>query len=156
MQSRSIDSYVHAIHSFQAFDIADIDFTDPVEAMKYDHHIEHTYPNFTIKNCESCHVAGKFNVPDQSKSLPGLLSRADDSPDGWDRNIGSVPSYFTGPASRACGGCHRAASIKEDDASMIAAFNSHVRANGCLVEYDSATTVLDTLFLEYMEYYATP
>ena len=30
MQSRSIDSYVHAIHSFQAFDIGDIDFADPV------------------------------------------------------------------------------------------------------------------------------
>jgi hypothetical protein len=155
MQSRSIDSYVHAIHSFQVFDIGDIDFTDPVEAMKYEHHIESTYPNFTIKNCKSCHEAGKFNVPDQSKSLPGLLSAADNtSAVGWNRNIGYVPSYFTGPASRACGGCHRAAAIKEDDASMIAAFNSHVRTNGCLVEYDAATTVLDTLIKEYMEYYS--
>ena len=34
MQSRSIDSYAHGIHSFQPFDIGDIDFTDPVEAMR--------------------------------------------------------------------------------------------------------------------------
>ena len=45
MQSRSIDSYVHAIHSFQAFDIGDIDFADPVEAMQYEHHIEFPYPD---------------------------------------------------------------------------------------------------------------
>ncbi|MBW7882518.1 MAG: hypothetical protein H3C34_07765 [Caldilineaceae bacterium] len=35
MQSRSIDSYVHAVHSFQAFDIGDIDFTDPVQAIHF-------------------------------------------------------------------------------------------------------------------------
>ena len=34
MQSRSIDSYVHAIHSFQAFDIGDVNFADPVAAMR--------------------------------------------------------------------------------------------------------------------------
>jgi OmcA/MtrC family decaheme c-type cytochrome len=154
MQSRSIDSYAHAIHSFQAFDIADIDFTDPVEAMKYDHHIEHTYPNFTIKNCKSCHVEGKFNVPDQSKSLSGLLSAADPSPDGWNRNIGAVPYYFTGPASRACGGCHRAAAIKEDDPVALAAFNSHTRTNGCLIEYATqpTTAVVEEVIMEYMEY----
>ena len=33
MQSRSIDSYAHAIHAIQAFDIGDIDFTDPVQAL---------------------------------------------------------------------------------------------------------------------------
>ena len=30
-QSRSIDSYVHAIHRFQAFDVDNVDFDDPVE-----------------------------------------------------------------------------------------------------------------------------
>jgi len=30
MQSRSIDSYVHAIHSFQAFDVKNVDFSNPI------------------------------------------------------------------------------------------------------------------------------
>ena len=115
MQSRSIDSYVHAIHSFQAFDIGDIDFADPVQAMQYEHHIEFPYPTHGSTNCESCHVEGTYNVPDQSKSLPGLLS-ASETLTGTDRSIGEVPSYVTGPASRACGGCHRAELINEDAA----------------------------------------
>ena len=83
-----IDSYVHAIHSFQAFDIGDIDFTDPVQAMHYEHHIEFPYPTHGSTNCESCHVEGTYNVPDQSKSLPGILSASDELT-GRDRNIGS-------------------------------------------------------------------
>lgn len=132
MQSRSIDSYVHAIHSFQAFDSGDVDMADPVANMRYGLHIEHTYPNFTIKNCESCHTAGTYDVPDQSRSLPGLLSAADN----WatDRNIGAIPSYITGPASRACGACHRADLINEDAAGHLAAFNQHTKSNGYLVE----------------------
>jgi OmcA/MtrC family decaheme c-type cytochrome len=110
MQSRSPDSYVHAIHSFQAFDIGDADFADPVQAMHYGHHIEFPYPTHGVTNCASCHVEGTNDVPDQTKSLPGLLS-ASDAINGWDRAIGEVPSYVTGPASRACGGCHRAALI---------------------------------------------
>lgn len=131
MQSRSIDSYVHAIHSFQAFDPADIDFNDAVEKTRYELHVEHVYPNFTIKNCQSCHTAGMFEVPDQSKSMPGLQSKAD----AWnvDRNIGAVPAYITGPGSRACGGCHRAHAINEDDANKLAAFNQHTKVNGYLI-----------------------
>jgi OmcA/MtrC family decaheme c-type cytochrome len=133
MQSRSIDSYVHAIHSFQAFDSGDIDFLDPVEAARYALHIEHVFPNFTIKNCEGCHVSDSvINVPDQGKSLGGLLSGADT----WNvaRNIGSVPAYLTGPASRACGSCHRAGFINEDAAGELAGFNGHVETNGYLIE----------------------
>ena len=48
LQSRSIDSYVHAIHSFQAFDIGDIDFSDPVAALEYEHHIGFPYPHTCI------------------------------------------------------------------------------------------------------------
>jgi len=142
MQSRSIDSYVHAIHSFQAFDPGDIDFTDPVEKTRYELHVEHTYPNFTIKNCKSCHKAGAFEVPDQTKSLPGKLSKSDTL--NVDRNIGSVPAYVTGPASRACGGCHRAHLINEDKASALAAFNQHTKMNGYLVV--DGTDVLDIVF----------
>jgi len=113
--------------------------------MRYDLHIEHTYPMFTSKNCESCHNAGAYNVPDQSKSLPGVLSAADE----WtvDRNIGAVPSYVAGPASRACGGCHRAKFINEDDAAGLAAFNLHTKAGGYLVENTDGTldTVIETI-----------
>ncbi len=157
MQSRSIDSYAHAIHAFQNFDtggadrtdgtVVGVDFTDPVAAKRYAHHVEATFPNFTLKNCEGCHVGGVYNVPDQSKSMPGLHSAAYVMDNGWyvldangnaqpidDRNIGSVPSYVTGPASRACGGCHRAEAINEDNAGDLAAFNAHAKNGGYLVE----------------------
>ena len=131
MQSRSIDSYVHAIHSFQAFDPADIDFSDAVEKMRYEHHVESTYPNFTITNCESCHVPGAFEVPDQAKSMPGQFSKADTF--SVPRAIGAVPAYLAGPASRACGSCHRADMINEDDAAALTAFNQHTKENGYLL-----------------------
>ena len=132
MQSRSIDSYVHAIHSFQDFDTHKIDFTDPVLAKRYELHIEHTFPNFTIKNCQACHNPGTFNPPDQHKSLPSVLSAAGT----WnvDRNIGAVPSYVVGPGSRACGSCHRAYAINEDDYGALIAFNRHTQVNGYLLE----------------------
>jgi OmcA/MtrC family decaheme c-type cytochrome len=134
MQSRSIDSYAHAIHSFQAFDSGDVDFTDPVEAARYGLHIEHVFPNFTIQNCKGCHVDGAatFNVPDQRESMGGLLSGSDT----WNvaRNIGEVPPYVTGPASRACGSCHRADFINEDEAGELVSLNGHVETNGYLVE----------------------
>jgi OmcA/MtrC family decaheme c-type cytochrome len=138
MQSRAIDSYVHSIHSFQAFDIGDIDFANPVAALEYEHHIGHVYPNFTIKNCESCHNAGTYGVPDASKSLTALLS-ASDTLTNKTRNIGSVPSYVVGPASRACGSCHRAGMIKEDDAGGLATFNAHTKSFGYL--YDNVPTL---------------
>jgi len=148
MQSRSIDSYVHAIHSFQAFDSGDVDMSDPVAALEYEHHTElHYYPNFTITNCESCHNAGTYNVPDQDASLPGKFSGSDT----WatTRNIGAVPSYDAGPASRACGSCHRAVMIKEDNATALTAFNTHTETFGYLIE--DATGVLDTIIKTIME-----
>ncbi len=150
MQSRSIDSYVHAIHSFQAFDIGDIDFSDPVEALHYEHHIGFPYPTHGVTNCESCHVPGTNNVPDQAKSLPGILSKSDTLQEGKDRNIGAVPSYVTGPASRACGGCHRAVMIKEDEASELISFNQHTKQGGYFVEVGkdiqkAIRTAIDTI-----------
>ena len=131
MQSRSIDSYVHAVHSFQAFDIGDVDFSNPVEAMHYEHHIHFPYPKHGSTDCESCHVPGSYNTPDQSKSLPGLLS-ASDSVEG--RNIGDVPSYVVGPATRACGACHRAAAINEDSAGELEMLFLHWKQGGYMVE----------------------
>jgi OmcA/MtrC family decaheme c-type cytochrome len=156
MQSRGIASYIHSIHSFQAFDLqynpardSGVNFDDPVEAKRYSLHVTHVFPNFTIRNCEGCHNEGKYNVPDQSKSMPGLLS-ASSEPNGWyeydedfgyitnlpdgERNIGNVPSYVTGPASMACGGCHRANYISEDRAGDLVAFNQHVANGGYLVD----------------------
>jgi OmcA/MtrC family decaheme c-type cytochrome len=146
MQSRGIDSYVHAIHSFQAFDPGDIDFTDPVAAFEYEEHINHTYPRFTLTNCESCHVTApavvgetaSYDVPDQSKSLPGVLS-ASDTNATWNRNIGSIPSVVTGPAARACGACHRAEFINEDRAGDLATFNAHTQDFGYRVENTDST-----------------
>jgi OmcA/MtrC family decaheme c-type cytochrome len=150
MQSRSIDSYVHAIHSFQAFDIGDIDFANPVQAMEYEHHIGFPYPKHGITDCESCHLDGTNNVPDQSKSLPGLLS-ASDPIKGWDRKIGDVPAYVTGPASRACGGCHRAELIKEDKAAELTVFNQHIKQGGYLIEAgEDSSSTLATVIDEIM------
>ncbi len=145
MQSRSIDSYIHAIHSFQDFDIGDINFADPVATMRHELHIEHTYPNFTIKNCKSCHNDGMFEVPDQSMSLPGVLSAADEVTT-MDRKIGAVPLYVTGPGSRACGSCHRARMIKEDKASELISFNQHTKQGGYMIEGgDDYTSILNAV-----------
>lgn len=140
MQSRSLDSYAHAIHSFQAFDIADIDFADLVQTMHYEHHIEFPYPNHGT-NCESCHVEGTYNVPAQDKSLAAILSPSEPTTN-WDRNIGTVPELVTGPASKACGGCHRAELINEDEFSELISFNQHTKQGGYLVEggEDSVST----------------
>jgi OmcA/MtrC family decaheme c-type cytochrome len=151
MQSRSIDSYVHAIHSFQAFDIGDVNFANPVEAMRYDLHIEHTYPNFTIKNCESCHNEGTFEVPDQSKSMPGLLSGSD-AVDTWDRNIGTVPAYITGPGSRACGSCHRSDLINEDEAGKLVSLNQHTKQGGYLIEEGADSAETQGLLMSAIDY----
>ncbi|MCL5278723.1 MAG: hypothetical protein M1376_02305 [Planctomycetes bacterium] len=151
MQSRSIDSYVHAIHSFQAFDIGDVNFADPVAAMRYDLHVEHVYPNFTITNCKSCHNEGAFEVPDQSKSLPGLLSKSD-SVKSWDRNIGSVPGYITGPASRACGSCHRAQLINEDKAGELVSFNQHTKQGGYLIKEGANSQETQSLLKTVIDY----
>jgi len=162
MASRSIENYVHAIHSFQDFDPGDtFELFDPVLAKRYDQHIKHVFPNFTIRNCEACHLEGTYNVPDQSESMPGVMSRSDtvatwyemvdvvdniprtiavEDPAG--RNIGTVAELVTGPASRSCGGCHRAAFIKADDAGGLVAFNAHTEAGGTLVENDADDTIL--------------
>jgi len=151
MQSRSIDSYIHAIHSFQAFDIGDINFDDPVEAMHYNHHIEFPYPKHGSTDCESCHVAGTYNVPDQAKSLPGLLS-ASDSVEG--RNINDIPSYVVGPAARACGACHKVEAINQDSAGELAVLNQHLTQGGYMVEAgDDALGTLQSVIDKVMAFF---
>lgn len=142
MQSRSLDSYVHAIHSGQAFDVGSIDFNDPVQALHYEHHISFPYPTHANTNCESCHAKGTYNAPSQSKSLPGLLS-ASAKNETWGRNIGDIPAMVSGPAERACGGCHRAAAINEDKAGDLAMLNQHFEQGGYLIP--AGDKPLDTL-----------
>jgi hypothetical protein len=145
MQSRSIDSYVHAIHSFQLFDLGDVDSADPVEVKRADAHMKHKFPFFTALACEGCHVddfvAGevRYNVPDQAESMPGVLAATDDIPT---RSIGNVPEHVTGPASRACGSCHRAVMLNQDHAGDLASFNAHTDAFGTYVENDPDDEVL--------------
>jgi hypothetical protein len=147
MQSRSIDSYVHAIHSMQPFDIDEINFAEPVEALHYEHHIGFPYPTHGATDCESCHYEGAYNVPDQTKSLPGLISASHYPLEGWDRDIGEVPEYATGPASKACGGCHRAVLINEDAAGELIPFNEHTKQGGYLIEAgdDDVATLLQVI-----------
>ncbi len=151
MQSRSIDSYIHSIHSFQALDTdEDFETFNPVDAARYDQHIKHVFPRFTINNCEACHVdsggaseAVTYNPPDQRKSMPGLLSGSWDlgtwytfdadgvvMEDTSGRAIGDVPEYVVGATSKACGGCHRARLINQDEAAALASWNSHTQTNG--------------------------
>ena len=171
MASRSIENYVHTIHSFQDFDTDDI-FNgnvsnqvpgwDPVYTARYNQHIQHVFPNFTITNCEACHVPGSFNPPDQSQTMPGVLS-ASYSMDSWytgddvpfaetaSRNIGNIPEYVTGPTSRACGGCHRARLINQDEAGALASWNAHTAVNGTYSENDSEDEVAFGVIFKIMD-----
>ena len=148
MQSRSIDSYVHAIHKFQAFDTgctpdgtttdpndcsSGTNMLDPVERKRYELHVSHTFPLFTANSCEGCHMPGTFDFANNETSMPGLHSS---SANNWNipRAIGPEPQYVTGPGSRACGGCHRAVAINDDDAYRLAWFNSHIASQGYLID----------------------
>jgi len=54
----------------QGFDIGDVNFADPLEALHYEEHITFPFPTHANTNCAACHAAGTNNVPDQAKSLP--------------------------------------------------------------------------------------
>jgi len=147
-QSRSIDSYAHAIHRFQAFDVDEVDFDDPVEKAKYEEEIEFLFPDFATINCEACHTEERavdegrrlpYDVPDQSKSMPGLLSATDEIPGVIPL---STPEVVVGPAARACGACHRAEFIKENDAGGFASFNQHTKEFGFRIENDDDDNAL--------------
>ncbi|MBW7882517.1 MAG: hypothetical protein H3C34_07760 [Caldilineaceae bacterium] len=86
-------------------------------------------------------------------SLPGLLS-ASDPVTGWDRKIGEVPAYVTGPASRACGGCHRAVLINEDAVAELISFNQHTKQGGYLIEQgEDASKILSEVIDQVMAWF---
>ena len=165
MQSRSIDSYAHAIHSFQPFDINNVDFDNNVQAYTYLEDTRFAFPTLGRTNCEACHMPNKFNVPDQSKSLPGLLSGSEfpiifnnlepEFPNGQ-RQIQVVDAYITGPAARACGGCHRVNWINEDNAVDLLAFYNHTATNGYLIPDDGTTDVRTVMQAVEANFYPQP
>ena len=63
--------------------------------------------------------------------LPGLLSGTDVVAG---RNIGAIPAAVTGPAVRACGGCHRAQKINADDSSGLTILNQHFKTFGYVID----------------------
>jgi OmcA/MtrC family decaheme c-type cytochrome len=175
MQSRGIDSYVHAIHRFQYFDTNSVDFSNPVFAKRYQLHVEHGFPNFTIKNCEACHTTSSstvpvnYNPPSQTKSMPGIESASWTLTKGWvdlatgkslpppaTRTIGNIPSYVVGPANRACGGCHRGILINEDAEGELVSFNSHTAMGGYTIANGKNSSGVDYVYLmieKMMNYY---
>jgi hypothetical protein len=175
MQSRGIDSYVHAIHRFQYFDTNAVDFSNPVFAKRYQLHVEHGFPNFTIKNCEACHTTSSstvpvnYNPPSQTKSMPGIESASWTLTKGWvdlatgkslpppaTRTIGNIPSYVVGPANRACGGCHRGILINEDAEGELVSFNSHTAMGGYTIANGKNSSGVDYVYLmieKMMNYY---
>ena len=108
-----------------------VNFDDPVQALKYEEHIVMPFPTHGVTNCEACHVKGAYEAPSQSASLPGLLSASADNKTADDAITG-VPSYVSGPAERACGGCHRAQAINEAKAGDLRMLNQHFQMGGYL------------------------
>jgi hypothetical protein len=115
-------------------------------------------------SCPKYPAAITYNPPDNTKSLPGLESAAATLTKGWvdlsngaratgPRNIGKVPALVTGPASRACGGCHKAVLINADDEALLASFNSHVSMGGYNVDNDSAGTYVYKMIERIMTYF---
>jgi OmcA/MtrC family decaheme c-type cytochrome len=156
MQSRSIDSFVHAIHSYQFMDSKSVDFANAFAAFEYAEHIDSVYPNFSIQNCESCHNAGTYNPPAQNRSLPGIssaswafLNRTTNIPGYVASPLAGVPAVVTGPADRACGSCHRATMINADSATNLTNFNQHTAEWGYRVTgtggISATTTELSTV-----------
>ena len=90
-------------------------------------------PTHGITNCESCHVAGAYNVPDQSKSLPGLLSASAEI-NGWDRKIGEVPVLCHRSRFESLWWMPPAELINEDSFGGLIVLNQHMKQGGYLIE----------------------
>jgi hypothetical protein len=128
----------------QFMDIKNVSLTDPVQALRYGDHVEGNYPNFAGNlNCESCHNPGTYDVPDQIKSLPGLISASSKFATGTRAIPATIAGQITGPAERACGGCHRAQMINEDDVVKLGSFLQHTSMAGTTVAITGAYTTND-------------
>jgi hypothetical protein len=148
MQSRSIDSYVHAIHRMQVLDAKNVVLTDKVQQVRYDKHIEGVYPNFAgWFNCESCHNPGMYDPPADDRSLPSLVSAS--ATVAGRTGLGPFAQEITGAGARACGGCHRAEPINETDGSKLADFVAHTNDFSSYVT-DPTALVSTAAYLQYV------
>ena len=122
---------------------------------EYEAHVKNIFPRFTIKDCEACHVdsthdvytAGRraYDVPDQTKSMPGVLSGTVTIAN---RDVANVSKAVTGPAVRACGACHRAQAINADDQLRLQTQITHWQTFGSYVEtaVDATTAEVTALW----------
>ena len=156
MQSRSIDSYAHAIHRFQWFDAGcpngpnkpaegttpavtncSTDLTDPVVAARYSEHTRAMWPLFTLNACQGCHATGKFEKVLDTNSIPALLSAAYvNKTSTWKR--GPQNAMVVGPADKACVSCHRAAAINADNTEALEDLNAHMVGQSYMIDNTSA------------------
>jgi OmcA/MtrC family decaheme c-type cytochrome len=142
-QSLAIDSWAHAFHNNQAFDAENFDFNDGVDRKRYEWYVETFFPMFTLQACSGCHNPGMFEVPNQMRSSPAMLSAVS----GNATNpfmISGVPPYVTGAGSRSCMGCHRAEFIKDDLALELLVGNSHTAEMGFMINNSSVENPLPT------------
>ena len=121
----SLDSYVHAIHSMQDFDVVEhrLQGPGPGPAVRRAH--DHAVPD---PRRDQLRVLPLPRARTKCRTRPRLCRRScrrRPTNETWDRNIGTVPSVVTGPATTACGGCHRAQLINEDKAGGLAVLNQH-------------------------------
>jgi hypothetical protein len=58
------------------------------------------------------------------------------------RTLGNRVEMVTGPASRACGACHRSRFINQDDGGALASFDAHTQSFGTYVPNDEDDSVL--------------
>jgi OmcA/MtrC family decaheme c-type cytochrome len=139
-QARNIDAFIHAAHSFEKMDlngnsrsgIPAINFLDPTEYMfRWEEHVDSVYPNFSIQNCQSCHNAGTYDVPNPKASLPGLISGSTDAIASWPtRSVTGLKATVTDAASRACVSCHRVPALKEGNIGELNALEAHATTFG--------------------------
>jgi len=131
-QSRSLDSFIHAVHEGQSYDGMTVT----------------EYPN-DVANCEKCHkepdtdtvpYTVPYAVPTAPSDLGAVLSAAGD---------GQPVEVTTGPAANACGSCHRAYPITHGWSTYKV--NAHTSEYGYRVstEVMPFTDVIETLLNNY-------
>lgn len=126
-QSRSIDSYLHAIHAEQPTTAAYDSFTIK-------------YPNY-IKDCTVCHDSGTYEAPSQTNAVGGVVSGSEQS----DGTLLSADQTVNGPGAVACGSCHKAMAIVSGDSGTVTSINAHTASFGYRVSISNMT------FLEVLQ-----
>jgi len=120
-QPKTMKSYIHTIHIGQA--------ARPAFSA-----LQAEYPK-NPADCEACHDAGTYDIPDQTAELPAPIS-------GLEFAGGDTSGITYGPAATACGGCHRGAAYQNyvdgDSAALseLNSINAHFKTFGYGVNTD--------------------